>query len=819
MNQEIHPQYEYEIVDDSMTFKELFKMLYGYRYVFLLICSISLVLGIVYLMFFTIPVYRASGELMLKPTQQSIFNRYETWVSDQQQNTRVNDSLIRIRGAAITDSVVVKTRSFAHILLEKKYLDKIRYFSATPPAKALFLHVFKSVSPQKNNDFFIIDDDGNKCGSGSFNKLCTTKLFSLTLSDMNGIDSFDVILEPITTARNRISKNFELLNYRDTNVIQFSYNSPDPTVSKALVNTYMREFSYRNLMDKREKAVALKTFINNQLHIISNQLDSAEKEFLNFRMDTGVVSLDEQTTQYLTLLGFLEEKRIDYQFKLSEAQTSKEKNETILRGAPEFEMFSRYASSPFLQENSILNELYSKIAELQIENSRLAAEFNPSHPSVVKSIAEYNAAKAQLDEEIKIRVDNITKGADPLYKPIMEKQLVNIVNIEVNKRLLKQVKSEIRNIEDDLNKLPQAEKDQAQIQRNLNINQQTYDQLRTKLQEAKIMEGSTINDVEIINWAEEPQKPISPSRVKIILASMFGGILLSLITVTIKEFFTKSFSNVDQLEKELNVPVISVIPRLPYLRKDGRSIVASPAKSGDKESSQVTELLANPTYSGDKASYHITELFRSAFVNSLLIRHDKDSQTFVVTSALPKEGKSVITANIGFAAAHIGNKVLIIDCDFRNPVQHKIFNIPNEKGLSELLDETPSNGISLTKYPNLCVCTPGNINKDNFHSKFINRNSFSKKMKTLEKYFDYIFIDTPPVHVYSDTSLITSFFQNVLFVMKFDTNKDAVQQAIKSVNSSKTRVQGIIVNDMHTSYFSGKTYSSYANTYYKGYGY
>lgn len=797
MNQS--PQTQYEIIDDSLTFKELFMIAFSYRYLILLITGISLLLGIVYMMFFTVPVYVARGELLLKPAQQSVLTGNPT--SQPTQLIRVNDALIRIRGAGITDSVIVKTNSFAYIALEKKNFSKLAYFSANPPQETLFIHVLKVDNPSSNSDYLVVMDEGTELGKGIFNERFMSPYFVMTLTDLDDIDSFDIILDPLDLARDRILNNLSLTNYRDSNVIQFSYRSTQPSIARAMVNTYMREYSYRNLLDKREDASALRVFLERQFNEIAGELDTAEKKYLNFKKNAGVVSLDEQTTQYITLLRFLEEKRIDYQIKLAEAEASKEKNETLLTGAPEFEIFSKFASSPSFQENSVFRELYGKIAELQIENARLTAEYNSSHPIVAQNQAELTAARKRLEEEIANRVDDATKGVDPFLRPVIEKQLLNVVNVEVYQRLLQQVHREIRVLEDQINDLPQAELDQAQIERDLTINEQTYNQLRSKLQEARIMEGSTINDVEIINWAEEPDSPVSPSKGKILLASLFGGIFLSLVAVTGVEFFRKSYGSVDQIERDLNAPILSVIPRMSLFRNKGRQIIVERATQKNRE------------------LHHVAELFRSSFVNTVLINGNKTSRTYVFTSALPKEGKSVITANMAIAASLARNKILIIDCDFRNPVQHKIFSRPNKHGLSELLGDNSSKGIIQTGYHNVFLSPPGGVKDITAISQMINEESFSQKIHALEEYFDYIFIDTPPVHVYSDASLISSYFANTIFIMKFDTDRDAIHKAVNTLESVNTKIKGVIVNDMHTSHFKGKTYSRYAYSYYSGYGY
>jgi uncharacterized protein involved in exopolysaccharide biosynthesis len=307
-------------------------------------------------------------------------------------------------------------------------------------------------------------------GKGSYNRKFLSKDFSIIVSDFRPVKSFDIVLEPLTAVRARMAAKVRATNMRDSNVIHISYAALDPVKTKTIVNAYLNEITYQDLLEKREKATTLRMFLENQYRTVSSSIEQTENTYLNSKMSTGIISLDEQTKQYIDFMRYLEEKRIDYEIRLEEASVSKEKATAILKGDSDLQDYSRFASSPFMQSNTILQELYSRIATLQVENAKLKSRYNASHPLVLQSNAELDAAKRQMEDAISSTVNNATKGVDPLLRPVVESQLSNTININVYQQLLSRIKSEIAGLNRTLEKLPKSEIDKARYDRNIGIN-------------------------------------------------------------------------------------------------------------------------------------------------------------------------------------------------------------------------------------------------------------------------------------------------------------------------------------------------------------
>ncbi len=802
---------EIEFIDEGITLKELVTIVLKYRYLVGIIVFLFLILAGVYL-YKTEPVYQASGQILIESPKSSLSMANPSYYSIYSLPTTIATAVESMKGNSITDSVIVKTNAFAKITT--KDLSTISYFTAKPTQKTEAFTIMPSQGNNRDSDFIVLNDVETIIGEGRFKKKFISDLFSIILDNLDPEENIKIILLPVRNSRGRILSGLNVSNIRNTNIIRISYKSTLPVFAQEVVNNYIKEFSYLNLMTKREKATVLKTFLENQFENVSEQLENSENNYKDFKLSTGIVAIDAQTNQYIDLLRFLEENRIEYEMKIQEALTSKERSEIILQGDPEFQEYSKFASSPFFQENTILTELYKDIAELQVENARLSSEFNPSHPSVMQNIAKLNAARTQLENTISETINNAAKGIDPLLRPVFENHLLSRVNIKVYESVLNQVKKEIKKIDTLMEKLPMAEVDQSQLQRKMKINEQLYNLLLTNLEEARIMEASTISDVKVVDWAEQPQYPIAPNKRKVILVALLSGLFASGIVIFSSEHFRTSFPTTESIERTLGTHVISLIPVLTKRRKKEKQIFVGFGHSAEEK------IIDSGRFEDNHNKLQAFEIFNTLRMNLMISDILEKNKTLVVSSALAKEGKTVTSANLAVTMAHSGMKILVIDCDLRKPAQHTVFNTENSNGLVDLLKNKKFQGnIIKTSYPNLFLLPAGDTKKV-IISELVNNAELIATIEKFQSHFDFIIIDTPPINLYTDAAVLSTNFKNVLFVMKYNTHCDAAIYSNKILTNLNANIVGVVVNFVHESRFLGGYYKyGYGYGYSYGYGY
>ena len=192
----------------------------------------------------------------------------------------------------------------------------------------------------------------------------------------------------------------------------------------------------------------------------------------------------------------------------------------------------------------------------------------------------------------------------------------------------------------------------------------------------------------------------------------------------------------------------------------------------------------------------IAEEFRAIRTSIQYSNLDKKIKTIIITSTSKNEGKTTIATNLAVNFALIENKkVLLIDCDLRNPSVHKIFNIVNKNGVSDLLLEEKelSKYINETKMQNLHIITAGAIPPN--PAEMLSSNRMKSFINDVKEQYDYILIDTPPIGIVTDAGILASFIDGTIIVAKSEgvEIKD-LQNTKKLLTSVNAHILGVILN-------------------------
>jgi capsular exopolysaccharide synthesis family protein len=221
----------------------------------------------------------------------------------------------------------------------------------------------------------------------------------------------------------------------------------------------------------------------------------------------------------------------------------------------------------------------------------------------------------------------------------------------------------------------------------------------------------------------------------------------------------------------------------------------------------------------DKNSpFAITESFKKLRTNILFSTSNIKCPVIGITSAYQETGKSILSSNLGISFSQLEKRVLIIDCDLRKPVQHKIFQIENNSGISDMLAGIEKNNITicqLENYENLSLITAGSIPPN--PSELLASENMVKLISVFRENFDLIIIDLPPINMVTDAAVVSSIVDGYLFIIRMEHDEvRSVQEAIATLESSEAKIFGVVLNDVNPKtgkYY--KNYNKYGNKYYK----
>ena len=212
----------------------------------------------------------------------------------------------------------------------------------------------------------------------------------------------------------------------------------------------------------------------------------------------------------------------------------------------------------------------------------------------------------------------------------------------------------------------------------------------------------------------------------------------------------------------------------------------------------------------EKPQSNISEAYRTIRTGIEVSNLDKDLKIICITSSKKDEGKTTVLSNLGVSFAKIDKKVLLIDADLRNPSISKMFDTSNTQGLMDILlgKRNIQDCVKKTKQENLYILTGGTIPPN--PAEVLSSKKMSEFIESIKDEYDYIFIDSPPVGVVSDASIISAYSDGVIFVVGAnEVDSNLAKIAKERLDSVKANIVGVILNKFKTD-----TNSEYYNYYY-----
>lgn len=301
-----------------------------------------------------------------------------------------------------------------------------------------------------------------------------------------------------------------------------------------------------------------------------------------------------------------------------------------------------------------------------------------------------------------------------------------------------------------------------------------------------------INNISIIDVAKVPKDVSNNTLTRDVILSIFVVLLGATGIVFMIYYFDDSIKLSENLEEEIGMPIVA-------------KIFKSDVKSPDKHTK--IELLLDKY---PKAL--VSESVKTLRTNLQFSSVDDELKTILITSSIPGEGKSFISANLAISFTQTGKRVLIVDCDMRKGRQHKIFKVSNTKGLSNLFIDDVSNiseYVNKTNIKNLYLITRGTCPPN--PSELLNSNKNKQLVKLLKSKFDIVIFDGVPCNGLPDSIIMSTLVDRVLIVSSETvTPKSVLESTRKELEKVNAPIAGAILNNVNQ---KGSAYGKYYSYY------
>ena len=561
-------------------------------------------------------------------------------------------------------------------------------------------------------------------------------------------------------------------------VLSITYTDRNPKQAAALINQLMSEYVKQNIVENRSEAAAAKDFIAKQLPRSEAQVQQSDNALRALREKSGIADLDSETKLLTTGLAEVESQITRPRTELTEANA----RYVALRDRLEMSPQTAIVASSLSQAAPVQQAL-TQWQQLQAQLRLERANRTDDHPNIIKLKEQEAALQRTLQERISQTVGN-SAGVSSQNLSLGEVKLSLVkeyLGSEVARSTLAERLTTLAAARDTyrnrLVNLPRVEQQERELRRKLNVAQDTYQNLLKRLQDVTLAEQQNIGTARVIEQAVVADRPVTGQKQLILALGVLAGLLLSTGTMIALEAADRSVKNAKDAVDIYGYPLLGSIPWLGKSRKTRR------------QDWQIPELpVRDEPRSGISASYRMLQ------ANLRFLNFERGLKSVVITSAMPREGKSTIAANLAATMAQLGRKTLLIDADLHHPSQHHIWNLSNVSGLSNVIaGQSKLNLVLNSVMDNLEVLSSGVVPPNPL--ALLDSQRMHQIIQEVSLDYDFVIIDAPPLMVEAEAVTLGTLADGLLLVARLGILETQTAKLARDLlYQTSQNVLGVVMN-------------------------
>ncbi|WP_315790179.1 polysaccharide biosynthesis tyrosine autokinase [Fischerella sp. JS2] len=578
-----------------------------------------------------------------------------------------------------------------------------------------------------------------------------------------------------------LQKKLKVEGVKGTDVLEVSYTHEDPQLAAKVINKIVEEYTKQNIQANREEAISAGKFMLQQLPKTEEAVQKAELALRRFKERNKIIVLQEEATAAVNTISKLEDEIAQSQAQLVDVNARLEKLQTQARVNSQ-EAVSAVDLSQVPGTQKVLTELQEAQSELTVARTR----YQPGHPTVANLEEKVSALRSLLQQRIEqvggnnqqISTANLQMGE------VRQKLIEDLANTDKERVGLERRIAELTNTwsvyKQRANILPKLEQTQRELERKLKAAQTTYETLLTRIQEINVAENQNVSNARIISPALVPDEPSGTRKALIIAGGGVLGIMLGIIAALAADLIDRSIKTVKEARELFQYTLLGVIPSVSKTAKNSYSV-----QGLDRPIPRVV--------GRDIPHFPVGDAYQMLQANLKFLSY-KQLKAITVTSSIPKEGKSEVSANLAVAMAQVERRVLLVDADMRHPIQHHIWQLSNNQGLSNIIvDQVPLETIVHEVMPNLHVLTSGVMPPNPV--ALLDSDRMATLVASFTKKYDCVIFDAPPLAGTADAAVLGKLADGILLVVRPEVVDYASASAAKEfLTQSGQTVLGMVMN-------------------------
>ncbi|AFZ60346.1 AAA family ATPase [Anabaena cylindrica FACHB-243] len=705
---------------------------------------------------------------------------------------------------------VFNIRQISNILLHRRYL--ILGFSCAVMSVTSLIAVITKPMYQSSMQLMVSSDENQGFRSSNIHKSAKNELTNLNNSSTEYTDQMKLMLSSklLQKTVDLLLSDYHNLTIEDlkgkintanqgslqvaptegksafNQIFLVSFKDPNPVKTKRVLQALQKVYQDYNIEQRQERVNQGLAFVNNRLPKLQQEVLTADKKLEFFRKKHNLIDPEVQSKILLDSLVDIQKQRKIIRSQLEDIQIRYSNLEKQLVSSSQN---ARLAAS--LSRSSSYQALVDEIRNTEMTLAQERLRYTENSPVVVRLMQKRKIQMALLEKELQEQAISANSksqnllGVDSNLANELKKLQKTGMGLIANENNLAKFE---RNISSQLNIYPGIISEYNRLLSDVTIQRKTLEQL-LQLQQTlgmRIAQGG-------FNWQvlEEPDLGIYIGNRKwlLIIGGILIGPILGMIFALIWEMFNKAIFSPQDLQNLTNLRLLGSVPKL------GKSSVKNKLQQifrSKRQSSSPTI-----TESNTKLSSH--ETLDMIYQNIQIFKQSLPFKSLMLTSALPGEGKTTLTLGLGASAAHMHQRVLVIDANLRSPSLHKILNISNDWGLSLLLLDdvkTQVHNYIQPIHPSIDILTAGPTPEDVVN--LLSSEKLKELIESCEQMYDLVLIDASSVLDSVDARIIASACNGIVIVGRIgQLTPQELMQATEIL--SQLNLIGIVANEVHQS--------------------
>src|SRR5438876_6207519 len=565
----------------------------------------------------------------------------------------------------------------------------------------------------------------------------------------------------------------------NSRLLDVTFESTDAQLAARVVNAHIENFKEDNFRSRYQAIAQASSWLSDQLDDLKLKVQHSEDARLEYERKNQIWEIDDKqniSTQRLS----------DLNKELTDAQSERMKRQALY----EFAKSGNADSVPELRSDTVLQDLLKRRGDLNSQASDALAQYGPNFPKVQRLQGQLKEIDQLILDEKKSIIDQMGNDYNAArQREMLLTQALDQQKIEANQMSERLVEYNI-------------------LKREAEANKTLYDGMLTKLKEANIAGALKSSNIRVVAPAMIPSTPTRPAKARNIALAFIVGLVGGIGLALLREYLDNTVKTPDDIESLARLPSLAVVPAFTSENgntRRGRLLGSASTNGHEKRIELVAQHLPKS---------QMSEAFRALRTALLLSQADHPPQIILVTSALPREGKTTAAANLAVTLAQLGDRTLLIDADLRKPGVGRLLNMTDGKyaGLSSYLAGVSSLDLVTVPHssiPNLVAIPTGPLPPN--PADLLSSHKLADALRQLRGKFKFIVIDSPPIMAATDAVILSVQADGVLLVVRSgQTPKEAFTRSRDLLTSVKCRLIGVVLNAVDSTapdyYYSYRCY-------------